>query len=91
MWVSVGIGAGRVELGGGDDGLVDGDSVVSAHCGFGGDLPGPDPVADRLGGHSEESGGFCGGDVFGVHGTQQYTRAQRTQGPVCGRARTPGG
>ena len=81
MWVLELIGRNHRRSGGGEYGLVFGDAVVAAHCRFGDDLSGPNPVADRLGGHSEESGGFCCGEVFGVHGTQQYTRAQRAQGP----------
>jgi len=82
------IGAGGL---GGEGGLVHWDPVVSAHCQFGGDFPGPDPVSDRLRGHSEESGGFCGGDVFGVHESQQYTRAQSKQGLSESEKPGPGG
>ena len=86
MWVSVAIVAGGL---GDEGGLVHWDPVVSTQGLFGGDLPGPDPVSDRLGGHAEESGGFCRGNGVGVHraeDTQERKECKRTPGSRGGRA-----
>lgn len=90
MWVSEIIGTEVGDECGGDEyRLILGNSVVSTQGWFGGDLPGSDPVSDRLWGHSEPLCGFGGGEVFGVHVpevTQKRKIGKRTPGSRGGRA-----